>query len=315
MRKKLLLFGVSGLTGLKIAKLASSNYEIYGTFNSRPIDLPGCINSKLDITREEQVKTIFAEIKPDLVINTTALHNVDYCEENKDEARRVNTDAVQFLNQNSEKYGSKLVHISTDYVFDGYNSKAYTEEDMPNPISFYGESKRNGELVLENTNHVILRPSVVYGWTPFEMTGKVSSSGKPMNFALWLLDKLHKNEPLKIVTDQFATATLADSLAESAIKIAEKSNGGLFHISGLSCESRYEFSEKLAKAFGYGPEKISKTDSSQFKQKAKRPMYSCLDCTKAIKEFDLNLYTTEDALKIMKNQVEEEAPHLLGNAN
>ena len=116
---------------------------------------------------------------------------------------------------------------------------------------------------------------------------------------------------MKIVTDQFATATLAETLAESAIKIAEANGSGLYHVSGLSCESRFEFSKKLAKEFGYDENLIQPTDSSQFKQKAKRPSYSCLDNAKAIKEFDLNLLTTEQALEIMKEQVEKEAPHLL----
>ena len=154
---------------------------------------------------------------------------------------------------------------------------------------------------------------MVYGWTPMELAGTTSSSGKPMNFAMWLLTKLNNNESVKIVTDQFATATLADSLAESVLKIAENDFSGLFHVAGLSCESRFEFSQKFAKEFGYDQNLIQPTDSSQFKQKAKRPPYSCLDCTKAIKTFGLNLHTTEESLKIMKNQVEKEAPHLLGN--
>jgi len=136
-----------------------------------------------------------------------------------------------------------------------------------------------GEKILQNSNHIILRPSVVYGWTPLELAGTVSSSGKPMNFAMWLLTKLNKKEPLKIVTDQYATATLADTIAESALKIAEADSSGLYHVSGLSCESRYEFSQKLAKEFGYDVNLIKPTDSSQFKQKAKRPSYSCLDCS------------------------------------
>jgi dTDP-4-dehydrorhamnose reductase len=105
---------------------------------------------------------------------------------------------------------------------------------------------------------------------------------------------------------------LADSLAESALKIAESDISGLFHVAGLSCESRFEFCQKLAQEFGYDQNLIQPTDSSQFKQKAKRPSYSCLDSTKAIETFGINLHTTEDSLKIMKSQVEKEAPHLLG---
>jgi len=313
LKKKLLIFGVSGLTGYKIVNTAQLKYEIYGTFNKRPIDLPNCSVSKLDLTNEHQVTKLFSEIKPDLVINTTALHNVDYCEENKEEAYLVNAKAVQHLYGNSEKHGAKLVHISTDYVFDGDKSSPYLENDLATPVSFYGETKLAGEKILLNSNHAVIRPSVVYGWTQLELAGTVSSSGKPMNFAMWLLTKLHSGENLKIVTDQFATATIADSLAEAALKISESDKGGLYHVSGLSCESRYEFSLKLAKTFGYDATKISKTDSSQFKQKAKRPTYSCLNCEKAMQEFGLKLYTTEKALEIMKGQVAKEAPQFIKN--
>lgn len=133
-----------------------------------------------------------------------------------------------------------------------------------------------------------------------------------MNFALWVLTKLNKGEPMKIVTDQFASATLADSLAESIIKMAETNKSGLYHVSGLSCESRYDFTIKLAEKFGYNTSLISPIVSTSLSQKAKRPSYSCLNCKKVIKEFGLHLLTTYESLDIMKSQVEKEAPHLLG---
>ena len=311
MKKKLLIVGISGLTGYKIALLSKSNFEVYGTYNARPVELDDCKTIQLDITKKEDVEKNFSQIKPDLVINATALHNVDYCEDHKSQACQVNTVAVKTLNSLCEKSGSKLVHISTDYVFDGNNKEPYNENSKPIPVSVYGQSKLDGEKVLENSRHVVIRPSVVYGWTPLELAGVTSSSGKPMNFALWLLSQLHKKQPLKIVTDQFASATLADSLAEAAIKIGTSDKSGLYHISGLSCESRFDFTLKLAKEFGYDTESISPVSSTEFKQKAKRPSFSCLDCTKAIKEFGLKLPTTEEALKIMKKQVEKEAPQFL----
>lgn len=315
MKKKLLVLGISGLTGYKIAKTALSKFEVYGTFNTRKVEIPNINIEKIDVTNPDKVNNIFSEIKPDFVINTTALHNVDYCEEHKEEAHKVNYTAVSLMLKNSDKFGSKLVHFSTDYIFDGKQHTPYLETDEANPLSYYGTSKLDGEKLLYQSTHSIIRPSVVYGWTPLELAGTPSSSGKPINFAMWLLTKLHAGENLKIVTDQFATATLADSLAKAALKIAESKKGGIYHVVGLSCESRFEFSQKLAKEFGFNENQIQPTDSSQFKQKAKRPSYSCLNSNKAVKEFDLDLQTTENALKIMKNQVEKEAPHLLTNSN
>jgi len=312
-KKTLLILGVSGLTGYKICNFTVSKYDVYGTYNIRPTNIENCNIFKLELTQIDQVHKTFAEIKPDIVINTTALHNVDYCEENKNQATQVNVEIVKTLNSNSEKFNSRLIHISTDYVFDGGATRPYTETDKALPISVYGKSKLEGEQILENTKHVVIRPSVVYGWTPLELAGNTSSSGKPMNFALWVLTKLNKKEPLKIVTDQYASATLADSLAESILKIAETHRSGLYHISGLSCESRYDFTIKLAEKFGYDTSLISPTTSTSFVQKAKRPNYSCLDCQKAIREFGLKLLTTDQSLDVMKSQVEKEAPYLLGN--
>jgi len=312
MKKNLLIIGMSGLTGYKIAKLSNKKFNVFGTYNIRPTEIEDCNSIKLDITQTLELSKIFSEVKPDYVINTSALHNVDYCEDNPNDSFKVNSESVKLLRDNCDKIGSRLVHISTDYVYDGLKTSPYKENEIATPVSVYGESKLAGEKSLENSGHVVLRPSVVYGWTPLELAGITSSSGKPMNFAMWLLIMLNKKQVLKIVTDQFATATLADSLAESAITIAESNSSGLFHVSGLSCESRFDFSKKFAKEFGYDENLIQSTDSSQFKQKAKRPQYSCLDCNKAIKELDLDLHTTESALKIMWGQVHKEAPHLLG---
>ena len=312
-KKRLLVFGVSGLTGYKILKQGSSRFDVHGTYNTRLVNEEGSFSYRLDLGEKDAISKLFSTVQPEIVINTTALHNVDYCEDHSQQAYAINTNAIQTLLENSEKYGSKLIHISTDYVFDGKKTTPYSESDEAIPISLYGQSKFDGEKILEGTNHVVVRPSVVYGWTPLELAGTTSSSGKPMNFALWVLTKLHKNEPLKIVTDQFASSTLADSLAESVLKIAESKKSGLYHVSGLSCESRYDFTVKLAKKFGYDPSLISKVTSKDFVQKAKRPTYSCLNCTKAVNDFNLDLLTTERALDIMKNQVRQEAPHLLGS--
>ena len=309
--KKLLVCGISGLTGYKIAKYAS-NFDVTGIYNTRPVNLE-CRTIQANLADFEKTNNIFSEIRPDIVINTTALHNVDYCEDHPDESSKINRDLVKNLSDNCKKFGARFVHISTDYVFDGKNKTPYSENDSPIPLSQYGKSKLEGEKSLKDLDDVIVRPSVVYGWTPMELAGITSSSGKQMNFEMWLLKSLHEKKPLKIVTDQFATATLADSLAESILKISQTNKSGLYHIAGLSCESRYDFSVKFAKEFGYDPNIIESTDSTTFKQKAQRPSFSCLDCTKAIKEFNLDLYDTSKALQIMKSQVEQEAPELLGN--
>lgn len=310
-KKKLLLLGISGLTGYKLGLGSSKTFDVFGTYNSRESVLDGVESFKFDICNSDMGDMI-AKIKPDLVINATALHNVDYCQTNPDDAYAVNATFLDSLNTKSRDFGFKIIHISTDYVFDGSKNKPYSEDDLPNPLSVYGQSKLKGERILLESDHAVIRTSVIYGWTPLELAGKTSSSGKPINFGMWLLTKLSKGEPLSIVTDQFASATLADSLAESILTLAQSDSSGLYHVAGLSCESRYDFSIKLAKEFGYDPSLISKTDSSKFLQKAKRPNYSCLDSTKFRNNFGEKLLSTEESLKIMREQVSQDAPYLLG---
>jgi len=147
MKKTLLVIGVSGLTGYKIAKQASSDFEVYGTFNFRPIKINSCNITRMDVTNPKDLEKI-REIKPDVIINTSALHNVNYCETNQDEATKVNSTSPMELNHISQKIGSRLIHISTDYVFDGYSKVPYTEDANPNSINFYAKSKLEEEKIL-----------------------------------------------------------------------------------------------------------------------------------------------------------------------
>ena len=307
-----MILGISGLTGSKIGKLALKDFDVYGTFNEKFFEFKNITSIKFDI-QKSNLSDLLKKINPDVVVNATALHNVDYCETHPEDAYQVNTKFVENLSNGANEYLYKLIHISTDYVFDGSKKTPYLENDITNPLNVYGTSKCDGEKILLKNNHSVIRTGVVYGWSQLENSGQISSSGKPMNFAVWLLNELYKKSPLKIVTDQFATATLADSLANSILKIAQSKKNGLYHVSGLSCESRFDFSIKLAKEFGYDTNLISKTNSSQFHQKSKKPSHACLDSNKFMNDFNTKLLETEDALKIMKEQVRLEAPKLVLN--
>jgi dTDP-4-dehydrorhamnose reductase len=311
MSKVLVVLGASGLTGYKAMQLARNRFDSHGTYNMRNIIHRNLI--KLDITKEEDVKKLLSETKPDIVLNTTALHNVDYCESHQDEAFRVNSKAVGFIANVCNNLGSRFVHISTDFVFDGKKS-LYTECDTPNPLSVYAKSKLEGEIQTRKcSSYSILRPSVVYGWTPLETHGSTSSSGKPMNFALWALRKMKNHEELKIVSDQYTSPTLADILAAVSLRIANIENNEIYHVAGISCMSRYEFTKKIASAMGYLPDEIVPVESKTLRQAASRPMQSCLNCDKLQIELGYKLPSIEESLSIMRSQIEVESPALLGN--
>jgi dTDP-4-dehydrorhamnose reductase len=292
-------------------QVAKKRFETYGTYNLRITSDKSLI--KINIANKDGLKKLFREIKPDVVLNATALHNVDYCESHEDEAFNINAKMVGVIAEMCNNLGSRLIHISTDFVFDGQKGN-YSELDSPNPQSIYAKSKLQGELqAKKSASYSILRPSVVYGWTPLETHGSTSSSGKPMNFALWALSKLNKGEDLRIVNDQFTSPTLADVLAAVALRLATAEKNELYHITGSSCISRYEFTRKIATAMGYSPYSVTPIGSSSLVQAAKRPMNSCLNCEKLQNDTNYKLLNINESLAIMRSQIEIESPTLLGN--
>ncbi len=312
MSKTILILGASGLTGYKAMQIARQRFQTFGTYNLRRS--PDQTLMKLDISKPESLKNIINEIKPDVVLNTVALHNVDYCEVHPEEAYQVNSKVIEILAESCNHIGARLIHISTDFVFDGYKGN-YSETDRPEPLNIYAKSKLEGELhATRCSSFAIVRPSVVYGWTPLEIQGSNSSSGKPINFALWALKKLHNNESLQIVNDQFASPTLADTLAAVAIRLASKVKNGLYHVSGTSVLSRYDFTVKIANMMGYASDTIKPIESKLFHQIARRPRDSSLDCAKVQADLNYRLLNVDESLAIMRSQIELESPGLLGDS-
>lgn len=310
MKRTLLVLGASGLTGYKAMQLGAHRFEVYGTYNMRN---PNKSLTKLDVTQEDELKRVIHSLKPDVLLNTTALHNVDYCENHQDEAYSLNSRAVGKMAAICDNLGTRLIHISTDFVFDG-SKGSYAESDKPNPLSVYAKSKLEGEEQAKKcSSFCIIRPSVVYGWTPSETQGTNSSSGKPQNFALWALMKMNKGEELKIVNDQYTSPTLADILASVALRVATTNHNQVFHVSGTTSLSRYDFTIKLAIMMGYSVEKITPISSKSFAQVAKRPTNSSLCCDAVQQALNYRLLTAEESLAVMRSQIEVEAPELLGS--
>jgi dTDP-4-dehydrorhamnose reductase len=313
MSRTLLVLGASGLTGYKALQLArKKKFETYGTYNMRTSSDNSLL--KLDIANEDALKKLFRDIRPNIVLNATALHNVDYCETHPEEAFKINSTIVREIAGLCNNLGSRLIHLSTDFVFDGEKKGDYAESDIPNPQSVYAKSKLEGEMQAKKTDsYTILRSSVIYGWTPLETQGSTSSSGKPMNFALWALLKMNKGEDLKVVSDQYTSPMLADVLAEVALMIAEEEKNELYHAAGTSCLSRYEFTKKIAIKMGYSSVSIKPAESKSFAQVAKRPMNACLNCEKLQNELKYKLPNIDQSLAIMYSQIKVESPSLLRN--
>ncbi len=304
--KKLLIIGASGLTGYKLANLSAQKFEVYGSYNNRAVTIENCEIFQLDKTDKEKIDSVIKELKPNIIVDCSALHNVDYCETHHEETWNVNVNSPSYITDLCKEINARFIYISTDYVFDG-TAKKYNEKSKTNPLNYYGISKLRAEekIATSGISYAIARTSLVFGWNPGELKGQKSSSGKTMNFVIWALNKLRDGESLKIVNDQFSTPTLADNLAEFLLSLANSTVSGIFHTVGAECINRYEFTLKIAKIFNINRKLITPVSSDMFKQVAKRPMRCCLDVNKAQLLLKVKPLSIEESLLKMKAQEKE----------
>lgn len=301
---KILVIGGGGQLGTKLIEQGRERHNLYATYMTRRPTLDSSRVYQVDKINDKSIQELIAKIKPYAVIDTAALHNVDQCETNKEEAHLVNTIGTRSIANACQRNEAKMVFVSTDYVFDGKKG-LYRETDQPAPINIYGQSKLEGEQAIkeECENHAIARTSVIYSWVP--ANSSQSSSGKPLNFAMWINQKLSKGELLSIVTDQYSSPTLADNLAETLIKICEDDVRGLYHVTGKTRINRYDFTVKLAEKMGYNTSLIKPVTSSRLKQVAERPMDSSLNVEKIENRLKTPMLSIDQALTIFKTQANE----------
>ena len=284
--KKILVTGANGQLGQCLQKISSQFEEFEFIFTD---------SETLDITNKEEVNDFFWQNAPDFCINAAAYTAVDLAETEIEKAFLVNADGTENLAEVCAENNAQFIHVSTDYVFDGENNLAYTEEDFTNPLGVYGASKLAGdELALEvNPCSVILRTSWVY-----------SEFGK--NFVKTMLNLFATKEELSIVADQFGQPTNANDLAEAIMKIikSEKITPGIFNFSNLGRISWFDFAEKIAE-LSEAKIKLNAIETSQYPTPAKRPKNSVLDLDKISKTYAVPLKpweeSLEDCVQILQN--------------
>lgn len=284
--KKILVTGANGQLGQCLQKISSQFEEFEFIFTD---------SETLDITNKEEVNDFFWQNAPDFCINAAAYTAVDLAETDIEKAFLVNADGTENLAEACAENNAQFIHVSTDYVFDGENNLAYTEEDFTNPLGVYGASKLAGdELALEvNPCSVILRTSWVY-----------SEFGK--NFVKTMLSLFATKEELNIVADQFGQPTNANDLAEAIMKIikSEKITPGIFNFSNLGRISWFDFAEKIAE-LSEAKIKLNAIETSQYPTPAKRPKNSVLDLDKISKTYAVPLKpweeSLEDCVQILQN--------------
>ncbi len=295
--KRILIVGSNGLLGQKLTTLFSKSkqYEIINASVEEKsfLDEKNFTYNQLDITKRSSVMKFIDSVQPDVIINTAAVTNVDLCETDRALAWKVNVSGVENLIYGAKMVGAKIIHFSSDYVFDGKNGP-YSEADTPNPISYYGRTKLASENVLKLSGipYVIIRTMILYG---------IANQVKD-NFALWLANNLIQNKQIRVVDDQIGNPTLVDDLAFAVLKIVEYDSNGLYHISGSELISRYGFALALAKKMKFNKNLITPIKTSILKQPAQRPLKSGFIILKAETELNIKMSNVENGLTVFQNQ-------------
>jgi dTDP-4-dehydrorhamnose reductase len=265
---KIALLGANGQLGHDLQRVLQSHDVIALTRND------------FDVTDHASARAVLMDLRPEVVLNTTAYHRVDDCESHADLAYAVNALAVLNLLRVSNDLDSVLVHVSTDYVFDGKAQQPYTESCAPFPLSVYANSKLAGEFLVRTMarQYVLIRTGGLYG--------TAGSQGKGGNFVTTMLAKARRGEAIRVVNDQQVTPTYTLDLANQIARLLPAAHLGLFHITNEGSCSWYEFARTIFQLSGIDAD-LSPTSSELYKTPALRPKYSVLENAR-LKDLGLN---------------------------
>ncbi|MDX1700245.1 MAG: dTDP-4-dehydrorhamnose reductase, partial [Melioribacteraceae bacterium] len=274
IKKRILIIGSNGMLGQTLVNLLSGQemYEVHLASAEDDSYFDEFSYSQLDVSIKKQVKKLLLDFFPDFVINLAAFTNVDKSETERETCWNINVNAIEYLAKYCVPTNSHLIHISSDYIFDGKNGP-YSEKDLPNPVSYYGRSKLAGENIIKRFNipSTIIRTNVLFGTTKF---------GRP-DFVKWVVDSLSNKKEIKIVTDQINNPTFLEDIAWAIKKIFDTGKTGIYNIGGAELLSRYEFTKKISEFFKLNFDLVKPIITEELKQPAQRPLKSGLINLKA----------------------------------
>ncbi len=295
----ILITGSNGLLGQTLLSLLLKEKEKYrvigiskGGNRSERSDF---IYESIDITNKKELFECIHKHKPNCIVNTAAMTNVDACEDDKEGCYSLNVNAVEYLTEVSKKLNIHLVHISTDFIFDGEKGY-YKESDKPNPLSYYGWSKlKSEEVILEsNISHTILRTILVFG--------KVKNMTRN-NIVLWVKEMIENKKDITIVDDQFRMPTYVEDLALACQLSIDKKAQGIFNISSSELLSIFEIATQIAKGFDLDSNYIKPISTGSLNQKASRPPKTGFNLSKSIELLGFIPKTFKEDLQIFKENL------------
>jgi len=303
---KILITGSNGLLGQKLVyKLRKkTGVEVVATGRgiNRLVERSGYTYAEMDITSQKQVREVFAKYEPDCIINTAASTNVDACELEPEAATLMNVtsvnnivDALEELQEKNKGYKPHLIHLSTDFIFDGSHGPL-TEDEKPNPLSHYARTKLEAENIVTGSklHWAIARTMLVYG---------IVDNASRSNIVLWAKQNLEQGKSINVVDDQFRTPTLAEDLADGCILMAEKKVSGVYNISGKDFMSILELVCRVADHYKLDRSLIKPSKSADIKQPAKRPPKTGFIIEKARKELGYEPHSFEEGIRMMDEQL------------
>lgn len=297
--KTVLVTGSNGLLGQKITEkiLKEGGVNLIATSkgeNRYPVK-EGYVYMDMDILDPGNVREVIKNYMPDAIIHTAAMTNVDTCEDQKQLAYQLNVAAVATLIQICEGLDIQLVHLSTDFIFDGEDGP-YNEEAEPNPLSYYGETKLMAEELIRKSSckWVILRTIIVYG---------IVSDMSRSNIVLWAKGALEKGNVINVVNDQWRMPTLAEDLADICLLAVEHDAQGVYNASGKDMMSISELVAKVADFWNLDKSLINEISAATLNQTAKRPKRTGFILDKSMTELNYQPHSFEEGLAILDSQM------------
>lgn len=298
---RILLTGSNGLLGQKIvyASLKRNDIQLLATSKgeNRLHSKAGYHYASMDITNADEVTAIVENFKPHCIINTAAMTNVDACEKDQENCWKMNVEAVRTMTELCELHNIHLIHLSTDFVFDGEKGY-YSEEDVPNPLSHYARSKYESEKVVQQAriDSAIIRTIIIYG---------VVDDKQRSNVVIWTINSLRQQKDINVISDQMRSPTLAEDLADACVQAALKRATGIYHVSGSETMSILDMVNRTADFFQLDKKYIHPVTTDQLKQPAKRPLLTGFNIDKAKRELNFQPHTLLQGLEIVKMQLEK----------
>ncbi len=296
IKRRLLVVGANGMLGQRVIEFYSplNDVEILASsIEDKPL-LDHVQYIKSDITVRNDIKKVVYDFCPDFIINAAAFTNVDLSETERELAWKINVKGVEYLAESARVIDAHLIHISTDYIFDGKNGP-YLENDIPNPLGYYARTKLAGEnaIKISGAKYSIIRTNVLYGIAKF---------GRP-DFVKWVVDSLRSKKQIRIVTDQINNPTFIDDVVQAINKIIELRKEGIYNIGGAEFISRYDFTLMIADYFNLDKNLIVPIKTEELNQPARRPLKSGLITIKAQSELGYKPHTILQTFELMKREL------------